>query len=110
MNNSKTFFMVFMYVSFVNMERKSDYYLSTDIVQDIEFNDGKLVVTTRDDMKAVCAKQTKTEPEKDSLCWVNTIDSKSTISIYEYKTYHIWTKDSSGVINYYSEYNTNGNM
>ena len=97
---------VFISISMINMVGTGEYYLSTDIVTDIDYVDGKLIVTARDDMTSVCVKQTKTEPTIDSLCWVDTIDSKSEISIYEYKTYYIWTKNQDNTISYYAKYNT----
>ena len=57
-------------------------------------------------MVSVCVKQTKTEPSIDSDCWIDTINNKTSIAIYEYKTYHIWTKDINNVINYFGKFNT----
>ena len=87
------------------MAGTGEYQLSTDIIKNIDYVDGKLTLITRNDMVSVCVKQTKTNPSVDSLCWTNTIDSKAIISIYEYKTYYIWTKDANGVISYYNKYN-----
>ena len=100
---------VFIAISMMSMVGTGEYQLSTDIIKDIDYEDGKLVLTTRKDMVSVCVKQTKTSPSADSLCWIDTIDNKATISIYEYKTYYIWTKDVNDVISYYNKYNTEDN-
>ena len=100
---------IFISTSMVNIAEKDEYYLSTDVVKSTNYVDGKLVVETNDYMTSVCVKQTKTEPDLDSLCWVDTIDNKASMSIYEYKTYHIWTKDANNVVSYYAKYNTNNN-
>ena len=91
------------------MTGRAEYQLSIDTIKDIDYVDGKLIVTSRNDGMSICVKQTKTSPSADSLCWIDTIDSKATISIYEYKTYYIWTKDSNDVISYYNTYNTKEN-
>ena len=96
---------VFVAISMVNMSGAGEYFLSTDIVRRIYYINGKLEVTTRDDMKAVCIKQTKTDPTVNSLCWVDTINNKATISVYDGKTYHVWTKDDNNLISYYNKYN-----
>ena len=100
---------IFISTSMVNIADRDNYYLSTDVVKNIEYVNGKLVVNTRSDMISVCVKETKTPPTIDSLCWSDTIDNKATMSIYEYKTYHIWTKDSNNEISYYNNYNTKNN-
>lgn len=100
---------VFIAISMMNMARSDEYYLSTDIIKSIDYIEGKLIVKTRNDVTAVCAKQTKSEPTSDALCWENITDNQVTISIYEYKTYYIWTKDDNGVISYYNKYNTENN-
>ena len=96
---------VFIAISMMNMADTDEYQLSTNIIKGIDYEDGKLVVMTRNDIASVCVKQTKTSPILDSLCWVNTIENKATVSVYEYKTYYIWTKDVNGVISYYNKYN-----
>ena len=114
---NKTFFVIagaiilgiFISISMINMAGTGEYELSTDIIKDIDYVDGKLVITTRNDMVSVCVKQTKTSPALDSVCWVDTIDNRATISIYEYRTYYIWTKDVNGVISYHNKYNTKDN-
>ena len=100
---------IFISVSMINMAGNGEYNYSTNVVKRIDYTDGKMIVTMRDDMIAVCAKQTKTEPTVNSLCWIDAKDSKASLSIYEYKTYYIWTKDSNNVISYYNKYNTQNN-
>ncbi len=102
-------FGVFVAVSIINIVDIDSYQLSTDIIRDIDYIDGKLVVTARDDMVSVCDKQTKMEPVNDSLCWIDTVNNKAIISIYEYKTYYIWTKDLNGIISFYNKYNSKNN-
>lgn len=112
-NENKTFFIIvgavllgiFIAIGLLNLAGVGEYQLSTDVVKHIEYKDGKLIVTTRNDMVSVCIKQTKSEPTINSLCWADTINSKASISVYEYKTYYIWTKDANDVISYYNKYN-----
>ena len=100
---------VFISISMINLSGIDKRYLSTNIIKEIDYSDGDLTITTRSDMIAVCVKETKSDPEIDSLCWEDTINGKTTISIYEYKTYYIWTKDKNGVISYYNKYNAQKN-
>ncbi len=115
--NRKTFFIVagaiilgiFISISMINMSDTNEYFLSTNVVEKIDYSNGKLTVTTRDNTKSVCIKQTKSTPSIDSLCWVDTVNNLSTISIYEYKTYYIWVKDYDDIITYYAKYNVKNN-
>ena len=100
---------IFMSISIINILSDDEYFLSTSVVEKIDYTDGKLIVKTRDDIKSVCIKQTKTTPGLDSLCWVDTINNVSTTSVYEYKTYYIWVKDNNNAITYYTKYNLNNN-
>ena len=102
-------FGLFTMIAIKNVSNSDEYFLSTDIVQDIDYNDGKLTITTKDNIKSVCIKQTKSDPSIDSLCWIDTINNKSTISLYEYKTYYIWLKDYDDIITFYSKYNLQDN-
>lgn len=97
---------VFMAISVINMSGVNNYQLSTNVVKRINYDDGKINIKTREDIASVCVKSTKTEPAVDSLCWIDTIDNETTISIYEYKTYYIWVKDGNGLVSYYNKYNT----
>ena len=97
---------IFIAISMINMAGINERYYSTDIIKGLDYSNGKLEITTRSDMISVCVKETKSDPEIDAMCWVDTIDNKATITVYEYKTYHIWTKDKNNVISYYNKYNT----
>ena len=99
-------FGVFVSISFISMVDNDRYFLSTGVIEAINYNNGKLTVRTNNEVVSVCVKQTKSEPSLDSLCWTNTKDNVATISIYEYKTYHIWVKDNQNIITYYNKYNT----
>ena len=100
---------VFVAISMINMGGFDKYQLSTNIIKGINYDDGKLTVKTRADIVSVCVKPTKTDPTLDSLCWVDTIDNRAIISIYEHKTYYIWVKEDNGIISYYNKYNTHDN-
>ena len=95
----------FISISVVSLIDDNKYYNSMDIIKGIDYIDKKLVITTSDDIKSVCVKETKSIPTNNSLCWIKVIDNKSETSIYEYKTYHIWVMDSSDIITYYGKYN-----
>ena len=100
---------VFIAVIFMNLHLANNEgtYYSSSIVEAINYESGKLSVTVKNENSAVCIKQTKTTPSNNSLCWTNTINRSVKMSIYEYKTYYVWIKDSNGVITYYGKYNTN---
>ena len=102
---------VFIAVIFMNLHLANNEgtYYSSSIVEAINYESGKLSVTVKNENSAVCIKQTKTTPSNNSLCWTNTINRSVKMSIYEYKTYYVWIKDSNGVIKYYGKYNTNNN-
>ena len=113
--NSKFFIIVgaiilglFITISIISLADRNSYYNSMDVIKKIEYIDNKLVITTSDDISSVCVKGTKSDPNMDSLCWVDTEDDKSITSIYEYKTYHIWVK-SNNSISYYGKYSVQDN-
>ena len=99
---------VFLAVCLFNLRftNEEDTYYSTDIIKSIDYINNKLNLTTNDEIVAVCVKSTKSTPEIDSLCWKDVLNNRVTLSIYEYKTYYIWTKDNQDTINYYTKYNT----
>ena len=99
---------VFIAVSMINIPfaNSEEYMLSTDIVHSVDYSDGKIFISTRDSIVSVCIKPTKSEPSKDSLCWIEGDNNIYSTSIYENKTYYIWIKDDNSNVIYYSKYNT----
>ncbi len=100
---------IFISISMINLSGMDEYELSTDYIKGLDYADGKLYITTINNIESVCVKETKSEPKLNSLCWIDLENSKASISIYEYRTYHIWTKDVNGTITYYNKYNVKEN-
>lgn len=73
-------------------------------IENLEIINNKLVITTSQDTKNVCIKTTKTEPKPNSVCWLKVENNQVTTSIYNYKTYYIWLKDSNNNISEPTKY------
>lgn len=106
---------IFIYISVENIipNNSSNSYYSkneegpTALINNIVLIDGKLKIDINEDNVFVCAKSTKTTPNKNSICWKKTNNKKVEFSVYEGKTYYIWLKDNNEKISEYTEYNTN---
>lgn len=107
---------VFTYISAKSMlpNNSSSSFFSKDNnelnanIDDIKIRNKKLVINTSDDVY-VCVKQTKTKPNKNSLCWKKVENNEIEISIYIGKIYYIWIMDNENNISNYIQYNTNIN-
>lgn len=75
-------------------------------IDKLEIINNKLVITTSEDTQNVCIKTTKTEPNPNSVCWIKVENNQVTTSIYNYKTYYIWLKDSNNNISEPTKYNS----
>lgn len=106
---------IFTYISTVNIlpNNSSDSFFSKDdgemntIITGISLDNDKLIITTSNNDASICVKQTKSVPSSNSLCWKNTVNNHTTISVFIGKTYYIWLKDSENKTSNYIQYNTN---
>ena len=64
-------------------------------IEALDLTNGKLNITTSGDAIEFCVKSTKSTPSKDNICWKKIKNNSASISIYKYKKYYIWIKDSS---------------
>ena len=64
----------------------------------IDIDNNKLNITTSGDAVEYCVKSTRTTPESNNICWKKIENNTASISIYKYKKYYVWIKDTSGNI------------
>lgn len=67
-------------------------------IEAIEINNNKLSIKTSGDAISYCIKSTKSTPTNNSICWKKINNSSASISIYNYKKYYVWIKDTKGQI------------
>ena len=86
---------------FSKTNKEVDAYIdNTQIIDD------KLLITTGGDARELCIKTTKTKPSVNALCWTSVENNTVSLSVYNYKTYYIWLKDSNNKISDCVEYNS----
>ena len=67
-------------------------------VEALDIDNNKLNITTSGDAVEYCVKSTRTTPESNNICWKKIENNTASISIYKYKKYYVWIKDTSGNI------------
>lgn len=67
-------------------------------VEALDIDNNKLNITTSGDAIEYCVKSTRTTPESNNICWKKIENNTASISIYKYKKYYVWIKDTSGNI------------
>ena len=67
-------------------------------IEAVNIDNGKLIITTSGDPIEYCVKSTRTAPTDNALCWNKVENNTASISIYKYKKYYVWIKDTSGNI------------
>ena len=67
-------------------------------VEALDIENNKLNITTSGDAVEYCVKSTRTTPESNNICWKKIENNTASISIYKYKKYYVWIKDTSGNI------------
>ena len=67
-------------------------------VEALDIKDNRLVITTSGDALEYCVKSTKTTPDVNNICWRKIEDNTASISIYKFKKYYIWIKDTNNNI------------
>ena len=65
-------------------------------VEALDIDNNKLNITTSGDAVEYCVKSTRTTPESNNICWKKIENNTASISIYKYKKYYVWIKDTSG--------------
>lgn len=112
-NNATTFIIlagiivasVFTVISAVNLMPRSDgsnsYFTKGEKdmeakIEDYKFEGNKLLITTSGDASSCCIKSTRSTPMTNSMCWKSIADNRAMASVYTYKKYYVWIKDSKG--------------
>ena len=75
-------------------------------IESIKTINDKIIINTAGDAKEICIKTTKTNPKLNSICWTKVENNTLETTVYSYKTYYIWIKDSSNHISDVTEYNS----
>ncbi len=77
-------------------------------IEGINIENGVLDITTSGDTLEYCVKSTKSTPDSGNICWKTIKNNSASISIYQYKKYYIWIKDTTGNISSPMSINTKG--
>ena len=103
---------IFTYVATINLidNNSSNKYYAKDKdikarIENYYFDNNKLVVETSGEADYVCIKTTRSQPEKNSVCWTKVKDNMVAINIYDYKSYYIWIRDINGNVSDAAKYN-----
>ena len=124
MDNSKTSFIVITgiiillvlgavigYNLITNYESNSYYVKVEDEmsakIEALNIDNNRLIITTSGDAEQYCVKSTRSTPDANNICWKKINNNQASISIYKYKKYYIWIKDSNGYISIPMSINTN---
>ena len=78
-------------------------------VEALDIKGGTLNITTSGDAVEYCVKSTKSTPELNNICWKKIENNTASLSIYRYKKYYVWIKDTNGSISSPMSINTKGN-
>ena len=117
-NNSTSFIVfagifvlcVFAFVAAYNLlpnNRESNSYYAK--VEALDIKGGTLNITTSGDAVEYCVKSTKSTPELNNICWKKIENNTASLSIYRYKKYYVWIKDTNGSISSPMSINTKDN-
>ena len=75
-------------------------------IESLEMKDGKLQINLSGNPISYCVKMTKSIPNENSLCWKKVEENPTLVSVYYYKKYFVWIKDSEGRISEPKSINT----
>ena len=67
-------------------------------IEALDIDNNKPNISTSGDAVEYCVKSTRTAPESNNICWKKIENNNASISIYKYKKYYVWIKDTSGNI------------
>ena len=114
-NNSTSFIVflgllvlcVFIVVAIVNLlprnNQSNSYYVKVGDemsakVEALDIKGNKLNIKTSGDTAFYCVKSTKSTPDSNNICWKKIENNTASISVYYYKKYYVWIKDTNGNI------------
>ena len=114
-NNSTSFIVfagiivlcVFTVVAAINLlprnNESNSYYVKVGDemsakIEALDIKNNKLIITTSGDATEYCVKSTKSTPDGNNICWKKLENNAASISIYQYKKYYIWIKDTNNKI------------
>lgn len=114
-NNSTSFIVfagvivlcVFTVVAAINLlprnNESNSYYVKVGDemsakIEALDIKNNKLNITTSGDAIEYCVKSTKSTPDSNNICWKKIENNTASISIYQYKKYYIWIKDTNNKI------------
>ena len=78
-------------------------------IEALDIKGSKLNITTSGDASEYCVKSTRSTPESGNICWKKITNNSASISIYKYKKYYVWIKDTNGNISSPMSINTKDN-
>ena len=67
-------------------------------IEALDIKDNKLNITTSGDAIYYCVKSTRSTPESNNICWKKIENNTASISVYKYKKYYVWIKDTNNSI------------
>ena len=67
-------------------------------IEALDIKDNKLNITTSGDAIYYCVKSTRSTPESNNMCWKKIENNMASISVYKYKKYYVWIKDTNNII------------
>lgn len=114
-NNSTSFIVfagvivlcVFTVVAAINLlprnNESNSYYVKVGDemsakIEALDIKNNKLNITTSGDATEYCVKSTKSTPDSNNICWKKIANNTASISIYQYKKYYIWIKDTNNKV------------
>lgn len=114
-NNSTSFIVfagvivlcVFTVVAAINLlprnNESNSYYVKVGDemsakIEALDIKNNKLNITTSGDATEYCVKSTKSTSDSNNICWKKIENNTASISIYQYKKYYIWIKDTNNKI------------
>ena len=67
-------------------------------IEALDIKKNKLNITTSGDAIYYCVKSTRSTPESNNICWKKIENNTASISVYKYKKYYVWVKDTNNNI------------
>ena len=104
-------FAVVIAINIMPNKKNDSYYVKVEDemaakIESLEIKDNKLKITMSGDAVSYCAKSTRSTPSENAICWKDVENNMATISIYQYKKYYVWVKDTNGNISIPMSINT----
>ncbi len=104
-------FAVVVAINIIPNNESDSYYVKVEDemaakIESLEIKDNKLKITMSGDAVSYCVKSTRSTPSENAICWKDVENNMATISIYQYKKYYVWVKDTNGNISIPMSINT----